>query len=166
MKNTGTKHSLELTTPSDREIAMKRVFDAPPTLVFDAFTKPELLKRWLLGPDGWSMPDCNVDLRPGGAFHYGWRNDADGTEFGLSGTYREIVRPERIVHVERFDGALDSGEALITTTFVEQNGSTTVTMTMLMESRAARDMTLESGMERGVAASYDRLAGILGQTAA
>lgn len=153
-------NTLEVTTPSDREIVMKRVFDAPRSVVFDAFTKPELIKRWLLGPDGWSMPVCEVDLNVGGTYHYVWHNDADASEFGFNGRYREIVRPERIVHVESMDG--NPGEALITTTFVEQNGSTTVTITMKHESREVRDMVLATGMDEGVARSYERLDEVLG----
>jgi uncharacterized protein YndB with AHSA1/START domain len=155
------KHKLELTTPNDREIVATRTFHASREIVFDAFTKRELIQRWLLGADGWSMPVCDVDLRPGGTFHHVWRNDANGTEFGLGGTYCEIVRPERILHVERFDGPMDSGEALITTTFVEQNGWTAFTMTMSFQSREVRDMAIESGIERGMARSYDRLSDLL-----
>src|SRR5207247_8670465 len=97
--------TLQLTTPSDREIAMTRVFDAPRKLVFDAHTKPELVKRWLLGPPGWSMPVCEIDLRVGGRFRYVWRRDNDGTQMGMGGVYREIVAPERIVNTEKFDEA-------------------------------------------------------------
>ncbi len=161
MKPIGSIGSLEVTTPSDDEIAMTRRFDAPRDRVFEAFTKPELIRRWLLGPDGWSMPLCEVDLKPGGRYHYLWRSDDDGKQFGVSGVYREIVPPERTVHVEKFDEAWYSGEAEVTTTFVERAGGTTVTMTIRYESRAARDEALESGMERGVAASYDRLGEIL-----
>lgn len=160
-----TQHQLQVTTPSDREIAMARVFDAPRKLIFEAFTRPALIRRWLLGPDGWSMPTCDVDLRPGGRFHYVWRNDSDGSEFGISGTYREVDDPTRIVHVERFDGPMDSGEAQVTTTFDERAGSTTVTILMLCESKEARDGALDSGMDSGVAKSYDRLEEILGQKA-
>lgn len=161
MNSADTKNKLEVTTPSDREIVMTRAFDAPQHLVFDAFTKPELVQRWLLGPDGWSMPVCEVDLRAGGTFHYVWRNDADGKEFGLSGVYREIDAPDRILHVERFDDPMPSSDALIATTFVEKNGATTVTLTCSYESREIRDMALESGMDEGVARSYERLAQIL-----
>jgi uncharacterized protein YndB with AHSA1/START domain len=162
MNPTGSKPKLELTTPSDREIVMSRVFEKPRKLVFEAFTKPEHLQRWLLGPDGWSMPICEVDLRPGGAFRYVWRNDTNGSEFGVLGTYRELAPPDRIVHLERFDAPGMPGDAQVTTTFVEQEGTTTVTMTILYPSREVRDMALQSGMDRGVAASFDRLAGILG----
>jgi uncharacterized protein YndB with AHSA1/START domain len=161
MHPTGSKPKLELTTPSDREIVMARVFAKPRKRVFEAFTKPEHLQRWLLGPDGWTMPICEVDLRAGGAFRYVWRNAANGREFGLLGTYRELVPPERIVHVERFDDPTMPGDAQVTTTFVERGSTTTVTMTILYESKDVRDMALESGMDRGVSASFDRLARIL-----
>ena len=158
------EHKLEVTTPGESEIVMERVFDAPRTLVFEAFTEPPLIKRWLLGPDGWSMPVCEVELRAGGAFRYVWRSDAEAREFGTGGVYREIVSPERIVHVERMDGM--PGEALVTTTFTERADSTTVTMRIDYGTRAIRDMVLETGMDTGVATSYDRLEAILGQAAA
>ena len=145
----------------DREIVMTRVFDAPRPLVFDAFTKPDLLKRWLLGPDGWSMPVCEVDLQVGGKYRYVWRRDKDGTEMATGGVFREIVPPERIVNTEAFDDPWYEGESLVTTVFVEQGGKTSVTQTMLFESRQARDGVVKSGMEKGVAVSYDRLEKIL-----
>ena len=153
--------SVQITTPSDREIAMTRSFDAPRHLVFDALTKPELVKRWLLGPAGWSMPGCEIDLQVGGAYRYLWRRDKDGSEMGMGGVFREIARPERLVATEKFDEAWYPGEALTTTTLVEQDGKTTLTQTMLYQSREIRDGVLESGMESGVAASYDRLAELL-----
>ena len=153
--------SLKLTTPSDREIAMTRVFDAPRKLVFDAHTKPELVRRWLLGPAGWSMPVCEIDLRVGGKYRWVWRHDRNGTEMGMGGVYREIKAPERLVSTERFDEAWYPGESLNTLVLVEQGGQTTLTQTMLYESRAARDAVTKSGMEKGVTASYDRLDGLL-----
>jgi uncharacterized protein YndB with AHSA1/START domain len=159
MKPTETKYTLEVTTPSEREIVMTRVLAAPRTLVFEAFTQPELIKRWLLGPDGWWMPVCDVDLRVGGSFRYEWRSDERDVQFGISGVYREIVRPERLVHIESMDG--QPGRATITTTFAERDGLTTVTMTNLYDSAEIRDIALESGMDGGVAASYDRLEQVL-----
>ncbi|PYU08680.1 MAG: ATPase [Acidobacteria bacterium] len=153
--------ALQIKANGDREIVMTRVFDAPRKLVFDAFTKPELLKQWLLGPPGWSMPVCEIDLRIGGRYRYVWRRDTDGTEMGCGGVYREIVPPERLVHTEQFDNPWYPGESLITTVLDEQRGKTTLTATMLYESRDARDGILKSGMESGVAASYDRLAELL-----
>ena len=158
MKNPG---NLQLTTRGDREIVMTRDFNAPRTLVFDAFTKPELLKQWLLGPPGWTMPVCEIDLRVGGAYRYVWRQISDGQEMGMGGVYREISAPERVVYTERFDEAWYPGEAVGTLVLVEQGGKTTVTQTVLYQSREARDAVLKSGMEKGVAASYDRLDEVL-----
>jgi uncharacterized protein YndB with AHSA1/START domain len=155
MKNAGT---LKLTTRGDREIVLTRVFDAPRTLVFEAFTKPALVRRWLLGPPGWSMPVCEIDLRVGGAYRYVWRHTANGNEMGMGGIYREIVAPERLVATERFDEAWYPGEAVGTLVLVEQGGKTTLTQTILYESRETRDAVLKTPMEQGVAASYDRLA--------
>jgi uncharacterized protein YndB with AHSA1/START domain len=152
---------LQVTTPSDREIAMTRVFNAPRRLVFDALTRPELVKRWLLGPPGWSMPVCEIDLRGGGKYRYVWRQDSDGTDMGMGGIYREIVKPERIVATEKFDQAWYSGDAVGTVRLVEQSGKTTLTQTVLYESKETRDAVLKSPMESGVAASYDRLADVL-----
>jgi uncharacterized protein YndB with AHSA1/START domain len=150
--------TLKVTTRGDREIVMTREFNASRRLVFDAFTKPELVKRWLLGLPGWSMPVCEIDLRVGGAYRFVWRRDSDGSEMGMGGVYREIVPPERIVSTEVFDQAWYPGEALGTVVFFELGGKTTVTQTVLYQSREARDGVLKSGMESGVAASYDRLA--------
>jgi uncharacterized protein YndB with AHSA1/START domain len=156
-----TLQTLKVTTRGDREIVMSREFNAPRRLVFDAFTKPELVKQWLLGPPGWSMPVCEMELKVGGAYRYVWRRDSDGTEMGIGGVYREIVPPERIVSTEVFDKAWYPGEALGTMVLSEVNGKTTVTQTVLYQSREARDGVLESGMESGVAASYDRLAQVV-----
>src|SRR5207253_6190210 len=153
--NTGT---LQLTTRTDREIAMTRVFDAPRRLLFDAMTKPELVKRWLLGPDGWSMPVCDIDLRVGGAYRYVWRRDNSGTEMSMGGVFHEIVAPERLVATEKFDDPWYPGEAVDTTVMVEQDGKTTLTLTVRYESQEIRDAVLNSDMKRGVADSYDRLA--------
>ena len=158
MKNTG---ALQLTTRGDREILMTRVLDAPRRLVFDAFTKPELVKQWLLGPPGWTMPVCEIDLRVGGSYRYVWRNTTNGNEMGMGGVYREIAAPERIVATEKFDEAWYPGEAVGTLLLSEQDGKTTITQTVLYESREARDGILKSGMESGVAASYDRLEEVL-----
>ena len=157
MTNAG---NLKLTTRGDREIMMTRRFDAPRTLVFDAFTKTELVRQWLLGPPGWSMPVCDIDLRVGGTYRYVWRKPC-APDMGMGGVYREVVVPERIVATEKFDQAWYPGEAIGTLVLVEQAGRTTVTQTVLYESQEARDGILKSGMETGVAASYDRLADLL-----
>jgi uncharacterized protein YndB with AHSA1/START domain len=165
MHNAGTPRTatLKVTTPTDREIVMTRVFDAPRRLVFDALTKPELLQRWFFGPPGWSLPVCEIDLRPGGAFRYVWRGP-DGTEMGMGGIYREIVAPERIVATEKFDQSWYPGEAAGTIILFEQGGQTTLTQTVLYDSLEARDAVLKTPMEQGVAAGYDRLAELLAST--
>jgi uncharacterized protein YndB with AHSA1/START domain len=155
-----TAGALEVTTPTEREIVMTRSFDAPRHLVFEAHARPELLKRWLLGPPGWEMTVCTVDLKVGGAYRYVWRN-TEGTEMGMGGVYREVVSPERIVATESFDDPWYPGEAVSTTTFDEQNGKTTLTLSVLYESRETRDAVLKTPMEEGVASSYDRLAELL-----
>jgi uncharacterized protein YndB with AHSA1/START domain len=157
MNETGT---LQVTTPSEREIEMTRVFAAPRNLVFDAWTKPELLKRWLGVRAGWSMAVCEVDLKVGGEYRYVWRGP-EGAEMGMGGVYREIVAPERLVATESFDEPWYPGEALDTLVLIEEDGKTTATTTVLYESQEIRDAVLESGMARGVAESYDTLDGYL-----
>ncbi len=162
MKSAG---GLQVTTPSDRAIEMTRVFDAPRSLVFDAWTKPELVQRWLLGPPGWTMPVCEIDLRVGGRYRFVWRGP-DGTEMGMGGEYREIARPERIVTTELFDQDWTGGETVGTLLLVERDGKTTVTNTILYSSQEARDAALKTGMAEGVAAGYDRLDDLLASLAA
>jgi uncharacterized protein YndB with AHSA1/START domain len=154
-------NTLKLKAHGDRGLVMTRTFDAPRRLVFDAFTKPELVKRWLFGPDGWSMPVCEIDLQVGGRYRYVWRHDAQGTEMAAGGVFQEIVAPERIVATERFEQAWYPGEAMNTLVFTEKAGQTMLTQTMIYDSPQTRDAVLKSGMERGVAASYDRLAELL-----
>jgi len=156
--------TLKLTTPGEREIVMTRVFDAPRQLVFDAHTKPDLVRQWLLGPPGWSMPVCEMDVRVGGKYRRVWRHDRNGTMMGMGGVYREIVTLEGLVTTEKFDEAWYPGESLNTLVLVEQGGRTTLTQTMRYESREARDAVIKSNMETGVAASYDRLADLLAST--
>jgi uncharacterized protein YndB with AHSA1/START domain len=151
---------LNVTTPSDREIALTRVLDAPRHLVFAAYTRPELLQRWLGVLAGWSWAVCEIDLRVGGAYRYVWRGP-DGAEMGMGGVYREIVPPARIVATEKFDQSWYPGEAVSTVTLVERDGRTTLTLTVRYESRAARDAVLKSPMEQGMAAGFDNLAALL-----
>jgi len=154
---------LEVTTPSDREIAMTRVFNAPARLVFDAWTKPELIKRWLGVRAGWTMAVCEVDLKVGGAYRFVWRGP-DMT-MGMRGLYREVVRPERLVSTEVFDDPWYEGEAVDTMVLVERDGKTTVTTTVRYASREVRDAVIKSGMATGVAEGYDKLAELLASIA-
>ena len=157
MKNTRT---LKVTTRGDREIAMTRVFDAPRRLVFDAWTRPNLLKRWLYGPEEWPLAVCEIDLRVGGALRFVWRH-RDGKDMVMSGVYREIMPSERLAFTELWDEDWTGGEALVTIVFAENAGTTTLTQTVLYSSRAARDAVLKTPMEHGAAVSYDRLAELL-----
>jgi len=142
------------TTPSDREIVMTRVFDAPRRLVFEAWTNPKHLPHWMLGPEGWTMPVCEIDLRPGGAWHFVWRR-SDGTEMEMLGIYREIKPPERLVNTESWGG--DWPETINTLVLTEEDGKTTMTCTVLYPSKEARDNALGTGMKEGWSQSYDRL---------
>jgi uncharacterized protein YndB with AHSA1/START domain len=142
------------TMPSDREFAMTRVFDATRRLVWEAWTSPDHLPHWLLGPPGWTMPVCEIDLRPGGAWHFVWRH-SDGTEMEMRGVYREITPPERLVTTESWGG--DWPETLNTLILTEDDGKTMMTQTILYASKEARDAALKTGMRDGVSMSFDRL---------
>jgi uncharacterized protein YndB with AHSA1/START domain len=161
-KDTG---KLQITTPSEREIAMIRTFNAPRGLVWDAFTKPELVRQWLGVFGNWSFAVCEIDLKVGGKYRYVWRG-ANGNEMGMGGVYREIASLDRIVATEKFDDAWYAGDAVDTTVFVEQGGKTTVTTTVRYSSKEVRDAVLKSPMETGVAKSYDKLAEVLASTSA
>lgn len=153
------KEKLEITAQGDREIVMTRTFSAPKHLVFDAWTKPELLKQWF-GPWDWKLTVCDVDLTVGGAYRFVMQNPK-GQEMGWGGVYKEIVRPDRFVNTEVFDEAWYPGEALLTNVLTEENGKTTFTSTILYVSAEARDGVLNSGMSSGVEASYDKLEAFL-----
>ena len=150
MLNTGT---LQVTTPTEREIVLTRVFQAPRRLVFDAMTKPELLKKWF-GPRGWWLVECEVDLRVGGAWRFVLRGPAE-REMRMHGMYREIAAPERSVHTEIIDPF--AVESIVTTVLTEADGKTTLTGTVLYPSQEIRNMVAKSGMEHGAAETYDRL---------
>jgi uncharacterized protein YndB with AHSA1/START domain len=152
--------TLKVETRGDREIVMTRVFNAPRQLVFEALSKPELLKRWFFGPPGWSLVVCEVATKVGDPYRYVWLGP-DGTEMGMVGVLREIVPPERIVATEKFEQPWYPGEALGTIVLTEKDGKTTLTQTIVYESRATRDAVLKTPMEQGVAMGYDRLAEVL-----
>lgn len=153
--------ALKIIVSGDRDIVMTRTFDAPRAMVFNAWTKPDLLKRWLTGPPQWELSVCEIDLRVGGSFRYVWRNKDSGNEMGMGGVYREIVVPERIVGTERFDQPWYPGEAVGTITFAEKAGKTYLTQSLRYESREVRDEVLKSPMESGVSTSYNQLADLL-----
>lgn len=146
---------VDVTLPDDMTIRVERVFDAPRALIFDCHTKPELLKKWLLGPPGWTMPSCEVDLRVGGKYRYLWRSDADGGEFAIGGVFEDVAAPERLVTLEHMEGM--EGNSLCTLTLTESGGRTTMVQTMQFATKEIRDAALATGMTDGMAQSYDRL---------
>lgn len=150
--NSGT---FQVTTPSDREIRLTRLFDAPRHLVFEALTRPEHIRRWwgALG-DGYSVPVCEVDLRPGGKWRFINHHPHGDAEF--YGEYREITPPSRLVYTEIY-APFPDGDSLVTTELIEENGKTRMTVTAQYPSLEVRDMVIKTGMERGAALSYDRL---------
>ena len=154
--------ALKITTPTDRELVMTRVFDAPRGMVFDALTQPDLVRRWLLGPPGWTMPVCEIDVRSGGKYRYVWQN-ADGRKMGMGGTFQEVVQPSRIVATEVYEDYWTGGETLVTTELVETRGKTTVSTTVHYASRDARDAALKMGATKGLEASYNRLDELLNE---
>jgi len=149
--------TLQVEPRGELETVITRQFDAPRALVFRTFTEPDLMRRWLYGPDHWEMSRCDVDLRPGGAYRYEWRDTNDGNIMGAGGTFLEVDPPVRLVATERFDEAWYAGEARIEHLFDEVDGRTTLTMTLAYESREARDMALQSGMDTGLDLGYARV---------
>lgn len=151
--------TVDISAPTETEILMTRDFAAPRRLVFDALTKPELLRRWF-GARGWNLIACEVDLRAGGAWRFVSRGP-DGAEMGHGGVYREVTAPERLVYTESYDDQWFPGESLVTAELTEHAGTTTLTTRLTFPSRHVRDLVLSSPMDRGVAEGYDRLEGVL-----
>ena len=158
MQNTGTLH---VAAQGEREVVMTRVFDAPRSLVYEAFQRPDLLRRWF-GPRGWSLAECEVEARAGGGFRYVMQGP-NGERMGMRGRYLELSAPERSVHLESFDDY--PGESEVTALFTEARGRTTLTVTVAYPSRQVRDAVLAMGMEHGAAESYDKLADLLAEPA-
>jgi uncharacterized protein YndB with AHSA1/START domain len=161
-----TAEKAQVTLPSDREVKVTRSFKAPRPLVYRAYTDPALVQRWCLGPPGWSMPICEMDVRVGGRYRWRWRSDQDASEFGFAGTYREVTPPSKLVHTEAYDpGTVDyeypQNEALVTVTFTEDNGITTVATLMDFGSKEARDAAVATGMTDGMEQSYQLLDALL-----
>jgi uncharacterized protein YndB with AHSA1/START domain len=142
------------TTPTDLEVVATRVFDAPRQQIWDAHTRPESIQRWMLGPEGWTMPICEVDLRPGGGWRWGWRRE-DGTQMQMTGIYREVTPPHRLVNTESWGG--EWPDTVNTVVLTEELGKTRLTATVLYPTKDARDAAMATGMNDGWSASYDRL---------
>ena len=154
----GTR-TLDVTTPSDTEIVMTRSFDASRSLVFEAYTKPAMLRGWLGGAE-WTIDVCEVDLRVGGGYRWTWHN-AQGKQIGERGTYREIVPGARIVAASAFDERWYPGDCVETIAFAGQGDATVLTTTLRYDTREARDVALSAGLTRGVTESYERLDAVL-----
>jgi uncharacterized protein YndB with AHSA1/START domain len=158
---TSQKGPLQITTPSDREIRITRAFDAPRTMVWEAYTRPELVKRWLGQMPGWSWAVCEMDVREGGRYRWVWRGP-EGAELAVGGEYREVVPGERLVSTERYDQQWYEGDAVGTVELTETNGRTTLVLTLRYASKEVRDAVLQSpattGMESGFTALDELLA--------
>lgn len=152
------RRATEVTTPSDREIVVTRTLDAPRGLVWDAWTDCRHLSNWILDPQEWSLPVCEIDLRPGGSHRSAWRK-SDGTEMEIRGVYREVTEPERLVYTESWDP--DMPATVDTLTLSEEGGGTTVTLVMLFPSKQARDAALEMGTGESMSDGFDRLDALL-----
>ena len=155
----------DVSLPSDTMVQVRRSFRAPRPLVWRAHTEPVLVRRWMLGPPGWTMPVCEMDVRVGGKYVWRWRSDADGKEFGFHGEFREVAAPAKLVHTEFYDpGDVggDMGEgALISLALIEEAGVTTLTSVMDFFTKEARDAAVSTGMTDGMEMSYARLAEVL-----
>lgn len=150
-----------VTTPSECELAVARFVAAPRERVFAAWTRPELVTQWLSGLDTWHLAVCRMDPRPGGELRWEWHG-ADGEVMGLSGTFREVTPPERIVHTELFDEDWTGGETLVTVVLDEVDGGTMMTMTVRYSSPEARDGAMATDMAEGMEMGYVRLERLLG----
>lgn len=153
-------NALSVETANDLEVVILRDFDAPADLVFRANTEAALVRQWLLGPPGWTMPVCEIDARVGGKYRYVWRQES-GTEMGMGGVFREIERPTRIVNTQLFDQDWTGGETIGTMTLIEKNGKTHMRNVILYASKEARDGALSTGMTEGMQAGYQRLDAVL-----
>ncbi|MEQ1491420.1 MAG: SRPBCC domain-containing protein [Terricaulis sp.] len=163
--------SIEVTQPSDRQVRVVRTFKAPRQLVWDAHTKPELMKKWCYGYEGWTLATCDMDVREGGKYRWRWRNGADGSEFGFFGTFSEVNEPSKLAHDQYFDPGdmnydMPVGDpSLIALDFSEAAGVTTLAMTMTFVSKDARDQAVTTGMTDGMEVGYARIDAMLEKAA-
>lgn len=157
------KRGLQVATPSDLELVMTREFDAPRRLVWQAMTRPELIRRWIYAPEGWAMTECEGGINVGDKFRWAWNGPDGKPALAIWGINREVVPLERIVHTENMEvgDGIVLGELLATIELTENDDKTLLRMTLLFPSKEARDGAIASGMERGVAAGYERLDAIL-----
>lgn len=151
----------DVSLPNDTDVVVKRSFKAPAAMVWRAHTEPSLVQRWMLGPPGWSMPVCEMDLREGGKYRWRWRGDEEGQEFGFFGEFRKVEAPKHLSFSEFYDAGDVGGDmgngAEIVNDFVEHDGVTTLTTTMRFNSKAEREAAMSTGMTDGMEASYKML---------
>lgn len=148
-------------TPNDTDFRYERLFDAPVAMIFDAYTKPEHISKWLLGPEGWTMPVCEMDLRPGGAWRWGWAK-AGGESMEMTGKILEIVPPRRLVMTERWGP--EWPETTNDITFTAVGAQTLVTCVTHWKDKRSRDAALGTGMTKGMDVSFARLDNLLKST--
>ncbi|MCX7644685.1 MAG: SRPBCC domain-containing protein [Rhodobacteraceae bacterium] len=153
--------TLRLVTEGDRHVVVTRRFAAPPDLVYRAHVEPDLIRRWLTGPEGWVMTECVSDPRPGGAIRFAWADAAGANGFHLTGEYLEVAPGARILHVERMFLPAPTPDNRVETTFRALEGGTLVTLRMTLPDAETRAAMLATGMEQGMEASYARLEGLL-----
>lgn len=163
--------SAQVTLPSDREVRVTRTFKAPRQALWDAHTKPALVVKWMLGPPGWSMPVCEMDVREGGSYLWRWKRDADGKQFGFHGRFNEVREPAKLVHDEYYDagdigGSMPTNDpALVTLELSEAGGVTTLVCTMRFSSQEARDGAVATGMTDGMEMGFQRLDDLVAKAA-
>lgn len=155
----------EVSTPSDREVLIKRSFQAPASLVWQAYTEPALMRRWLTAMPGWIMPVCDMDVQVGGRYRWRWR-DENGVEFGFTGEMLEVELHSKMVHTQIFDpgdlgGSMGDAGSVITVTFNETDGITNVATSIKFASKADRDAAMSTGMTDGMELSYQQLDAVL-----
>ncbi|MDE3054413.1 MAG: SRPBCC family protein [Gemmatimonadota bacterium] len=160
----------EVTTPSDREVRVTRTFNAPRQLVWDAHTKPDLVRKWQ-GYGGWDMPVCDMEVRVGGKYRWQWKNREDGQQFGFFGTFTEVDAPSKLAHEQyfdpgNFDSAMPAGDpCIVSVVLSEHNGITTLVCNLTFASKEARDDAVSTGMTDGMEYSYGRLDELVGRNA-
>ncbi|MEQ8444559.1 MAG: SRPBCC family protein [Pelagibacterium sp.] len=154
--------TLTVATPSDLEVTIERMFDAPADLVFDCYTKPDLVRRWMTGMDGWWVSTCDIDPRPGGTYRYVW-SGPDGESMGLNGVFHEVERPARLVTTESFDDDFGMGKMLIESEFHAEGDRTRLKQTITYESKGQRDASLATGMTDGMGISFASLDAVLAE---
>jgi uncharacterized protein YndB with AHSA1/START domain len=162
MNTTQQYGATTFTTPSDTQVVCTRTFNAPRDRVFDAWVNPKIVPQWMTGPDGWTMPVCEIDLRPGGQWHFVWKMD-DGKEMAMTGQYKEIARPSRLVNTEAWGG--DWAESTNTLVLTDDAGKTKTVCTVDYPTKKDRDRAVATGMFGGWAQSYDKLEQLLSKNA-